>query len=204
MPRTHFRRPRSLLAALIGLSLPLALGGRSAAAQDQSMWSVGAALGLVPAAASWRDDLEPGTEYRLTVTRQRATSRWALYGEVARHAFTFDDASLAARQDGSDRGHIRQTSLGLGLRYTLLARSKLTTWASTGVALHSVRTSLWRDGAISDPVLLRDEYVPGLSAGLGLALGAFRVQPVAEVRLRFVALRERPLLSIPIAVGLRF
>jgi hypothetical protein len=204
MPCNRFGTPRSILAALATPFFPLMLIGPTAAAQDRPSWSIGAALGLAAPTASWGDDLEAGTEYRLTVTKQRATSPWALQGEIARHAFTFADASLAARQDGSDRGYIRQTSVSLGLRYTLVARSHLETWASSSVALHSVRTSLWRDGPISDPVLLRDEYVPGLSAGLGIALGPFRVQPVAEVRLRLVALRERPLVSIPLSVGVRF
>ena len=131
-------------------------------------------------------------------------SRWALEGELVRHAFTFADDALTARQDGSARGAIRQTSLGIGLRYALVERAGLSTWVSGSVAAHSVRTSLWRDSPVSDPVLLRDEYVPGASAGFAIALGPFRVQPVVEVRVRFVALRERPLVSVPIAVGLRF
>jgi hypothetical protein len=203
MPCIHFGTLRSILTLTI-LSSTLTVGARTAGAQSESTWSAGVTLGLTTPVGGWRGDLEAGTEYRVTVTRQRVRSRWAAEGELARHAFTFADAALAARQDGSERGVIRQTSLGIGLRYAVVERSELSTWVSGGVAVHSVRTSLWSESPISDPVLLRDEYVPGLSAGLGIALGPFRVQPVAEVRLRLVALRERPLVSVPIAVGLRF
>ena len=190
--------------ALLAVSSTLTLGTSSTSAQSRSTWSASGTLGLAAPVGGWRSDLDPGTEYRVGFARRRESSRWALEAELARHAFTFADDALAAREDGSARGSIRQTSLGVGLRYALLERSGLSTWVRGGVAFHSVRTSLWRDSPVRDPVLLRDEYVPGLSAGFGIALGPFRLQPVAEVRVRFVALRERPLMSVPIAVGLRF
>ena len=203
MPYAHCGTFRSVLA-LIVLSSTLTVATSTTGAQSASTWSAGGSLGLAAPVGGWRGDLEPGSEYRVAFTRRRVNSRWALEGELARHAFTFADDALAAREDGSARGFIRQTSLGVSLRYALVERSGLSTWVRGGVAAHSVRTSLWRDSPVSDPVLLRDEYVPGFSAGLGVALGPFRVQPVAEVRLQLVALRERPLVSVPIAVGLRF
>ena len=201
----HSAGIRSTLALLV-ISSTFTVGASSTSAQSRSTWSASGTLGLAAPVGGWRSDLDPGTEYRIAFARRRENSRWALEAELTRHAFTFADDALAARQDGSARGTIRQTSLGLGLRYALLERSGLSTWVSGGVAAHSVRTSLWRESPVRDPVLvlLRDEYVPGLSAGFGIALGPFRLQPVAEVRVRFVALRERPLVSVPIAVGLRF
>lgn len=203
MPRAHFGTQR-LLVVLAVWSSTLTPWTSRAEAQNESAWSVSGSLGLAPPIGGWSNDLDPGTEYRLSLTRRRVSSRWAFEAALTRHSFTFTDEALAARDDGSARGFIRQASLDVGVRYVLVERSALSTWVRGGVAAHSVRTSTWRDTPLRSPLLLRDEYVPGLSAGLGLALGPFRLKPVVEVRLRLVALRERPLISVPIAVGLRF
>jgi hypothetical protein len=203
MPCVHVGALRLLLVLALWSST-LTVGASAIDAQDHSAWLVGGSLGLAPPVGGWRNDLDPGTEYHVSLTRRRVSSRWALEAALTRHSFTFADEALAARDDRPASGFIRQTSLGIGVRYALVEHSALSTWVSGGVAAHSVRTSLWRDSPIRDPLQLRDEYVPGLSLGLGLALGPFRIKPVAEVRLRLVALRERPLMSVPIAVGLRF
>ena len=203
MPRVQIGTRRSILVAAFSAAT-FVLGASVADAQDGPAWSAMGSLALTPPLGGWKTDLDPGTEYRLSVSRWRPRSRWALAAELTRHSFTFADEALARRDDGAERGVIRQTSLGLGVRYTLVERSLLSTWVSANASVHSVRTSLWRAGAIPSPLLLRDEYAPGLSAGFGLAVGPFRVKPVAEVRLRVVGLRERALVSVPIAVGLRF
>jgi hypothetical protein len=203
MPCVQTGSRRSIPVAALWAAT-IVLGASIADAQGGPAWSATGSLGFAPPLGVWNTDLDPGTEYRLSVSRWRPGSRWALAAELTRHSFTFADEALARRDDGSARGFIRQTSLALGVRYALVERSLLSSWVSGNVGLHSVRTSLWREGPIRSPVLLRDEYAPGLSAGFGLAVGPFRLKPVAEVRLRVVALRERPLVSVPIAVGLRF
>ena len=203
MPRLPIGNRRSVLVPALWAAT-VVLAASIADAQGSSAWSATGSLGLAPPLGGWNTDLDPGTEYRLSVSRWRPGSRWALAAELTHHAFTFADEALARRNDGSARGFIRQTSLGLGVRYAVVERSLLSSWVGGTVSVHSVRTSLWREDPSRSPVLLRDEYVPGLSAGVGLAVGPFRLKPVAEVRLRVVALRERPLVSVPIAVGLRF
>lgn len=203
MPRVQFSSRGSILLAALGTATAV-LGASIADAQGSPAWSATGSLALAPPLGGWNADLDPGTEYRLSVSRWRPGARWALAAEVTRHSFTFADDALARRNDGSARGFIRQTSLGLGVRYALVERSLVSGWVTGNVGLHSVRTSLWREGSSQSPVLLRDEYAPGLSAGFGLAVGPFRLKPVAEVRIRVVALRERPLVSVPLAVGLRF
>src|SRR5687767_4474601 len=201
MTRIRIGNRRSIIVAILWAAV---VGVSIADAQGGSAWSATGSLGLAPPVGRWNTDLDPGTEYRLSVSRGRPGSRWALAAELTRHSFTFADEALARRDDGSVRGFIRQTSVGLGVRYALVERSMVSSWMSGNVNLHGVRTSLWHQDPSRNPVLLRDEYVPGLSAGVGFAVGPFRLKPVAEVRLRVVALRERPLVSIPIAVGLRF
>ena len=203
MPRIRIGNRRSILAATLWAAT-VVVGASIADAQGGPAWSATGSLGLAPPLGGWNTDLDPGTEYRLSVSRGRPGSRWALAAELTRHSFTFADEALARRDDGSARGFIRQTSVGLGVRYALVERSLLSSWVSGNVSLHSVRTSLWHEDPSRNPVMLRDEYVPGLSAGVGFAVGPFRLKPVADVRLRVVALRGRPLVSVPIAVGVRF
>lgn len=182
----------------------LALAPAETVAQEKSAWSLTGSVGLAAPLGAWRSDLNAGQEYRLSLSRRRGTSPWIFEAEVATHPFDFSARGLASRNDGSTRGYIRQTSVGLGVRRVLLERPAVSSWLSGGLSLHSIRTSAWRDTPLPSPTLLRDEFVPGFHLGTGVALARWRVQPVFDVRLQYVTLSERPLLSVPIAVGLRF
>jgi hypothetical protein len=195
---------RRLVVASLASFVTVALAAAQGSAHDKSTWSLTGSVGLAAPLGAWRSDLDAGRAYRLAVSRSRGGSPWIFEAELARHPFDFSETGLTARNDGSARGYIRQTSLGLGVRRLVIERTALSGWFTGGLSLHSVRTSTWRDAPLRDHTLLRDEFVPGLNLGVGLALGRFRVQPLVDVRLQYVALRERPLISMPVAIGLRF
>jgi hypothetical protein len=204
MRASHIRRR---LAPTLLASIPLLAAASSSALaqqQNQSIWSFAAGVGLAAPLGGWRGDLEPGREYRLSVGRTRNGSPWTFELELANHPFDFAEPALTARNDGSVRGYIRSTSVGLGVRRLVAERPGLSSWLSAGLALHSVRTSTWEEGPLNSPTSLRDEFVPGLNVGLGVGFGRLRLQPVLDARLRYVLLGERPLLSVPITLGLRF
>jgi hypothetical protein len=198
--------PRRVALTLVASVSTLAGAASIAAAQQQnhSVWSFTAGVGLAAPVGGWRGDLETGREYRIAVGRTRTESPWTFELELASHPYDFAEPGLAARNDGSVRGYVRQTSIGLGVRRLVGERPGLSGWLSAGVGLHSVRTSTWPEGPPTSPTSLRDEFAPGLNVGLGVALGRLRLQPVLDARVRYVMLGERPLLSVPITLGLRF
>jgi hypothetical protein len=200
-PAPFFLRPIVVCPAAFAL---IAIAPAETVAQEKPAWSLTGSVGLAAPLGAWRSDLSAGREYRLSLSRRRATSPWIFEAEVATHPFDFSASGLASRNDGSARGYIRQTSLGLGVRRLVLERPAVSSWISGGLSLHSVRTSAWRDTPLPDPTLLRDEFVPGFHMGAGIAFARWRVQPVFDVRLQYVPLSDRPLLSVPLTIGLRF
>jgi hypothetical protein len=201
-PLIRRRVTLTLLASIPPFAIPSS--GALAQQQNQSTWSFTAGVGLAAPVGGWRGDLEPGREYRVSVGRTRTGSPWTFELELATHPFDFAEPALAARNDGSVRGYIRSTSVGLGVRRLVAERHGLSSWLNAGLALHSVRTSTWEEGPLNSPTSLRDEFVPGLNVGLAVAFGRLRLQPVLDARVRYVMLGERPLLSVPITLGLRF
>lgn len=204
MRPARIRRRVTLTLVASVSTLTAAASFASAQQQNQSGWSFTAGVGLAAPVGGWRADLETGREYRIAVGRARAGSPWTFELDLATHPFDFTEPGLAARNDGSVRGHIRQTSLGLGVRRLVAERAGLSGWLRAGLGLHSVRTSTWEEGPGNSPTSLRDEFVPGLNVGIGVALGRLRLRPVLDARVRYVMLRERPLVSVPITLGLRF
>src|SRR5688500_20145328 len=119
MTRIRIGNRRSIIVAILWAAV---VGVSIADAQGGSAWSATGSLGLAPPVGRWYTDLDPGTEYRLSVSRWRPGSRWALAAELTRHSFTFADVELDRRDDGSVRGHLRQKCVSYCASLYLCAR----------------------------------------------------------------------------------